>query len=523
MKKIKKIKLKNYKKFDVFESSFNDSINLLIGDNEAGKSSILSAIDLVLAGSRSKLESVGLSNIFNTDCIKSFLASGNDLNALPDLFIEVYLEEGDNHDLNGKNNSDNITTDGLKLYCGPSQEFLSEIADILKETEASFPFEYYSIKFTTFAGEPYYPHKKYLNHILLDSTQINTEYAVRQHVSSLYNASVDGKEKHAHQHYYRNDRIAFKNSVLKDLNIKIDDYDFELRNDGKNTLESELTITEEGIPIESKGKGRQCFIKTEFALNRKTSDNKRELHAILLEEPENHLSHTNMKKLIMVIDNSNSKQLFIATHSSLVSSRLDLKNAILLSSNSNVPLSLSDLDQPTADFFMKAPDNNVLEFVLSKKIILVEGDAEFILIEAMYQKLYGISFDESNVHIISIGGTAFKRYLNLATALDIKTAVIRDNDGDYEKNCKLSYNKYNLDNIKIFADSNNENYTFEVCLYQNNVDLCEKLFSKERKVLSVQDYMLSNKTEAAFKLLKNYSNELVVPNYIQEAFEWIKK
>jgi predicted ATP-dependent endonuclease of OLD family len=225
----------------------------------------------------------------------------------------------------------------------------------------------------------------------------------------------------------------------------------------------------------------------------------------------------------MVIDNSNSKQLFIATHSSLVSSRLDLKNAILLSSNSNVPLSLSDLDQPTADFFMKAPDNNVLEFVLSKKIILVEGDAEFILIEAMYQKLYGISFDESNVHIISIGGTAFKRYLNLATALDIKTAVIRDNDGDYEKNCKLSYNKYNLDNIKIFADSNNENYTFEVCLYQNNVDLCEKLFSKERKVLSVQDYMLSNKTEAAFKLLKNYSNELVVPNYIQEAFEWIKK
>lgn len=31
---------------------------------------------------------------------------------------------------------------------------------------------------------------------------------------------------------------------------------------------------------------------------------------------------------------------------------------------------------------MKAPDNNVLEFALAKRVLLVEGDAEFILIEA---------------------------------------------------------------------------------------------------------------------------------------------
>lgn len=34
---------------------------------------------------------------------------------------------------------------------------------------------------------------------------------------------------------------------------------------------------------------------------------------------------------------------------------------------------------------MKAPDNNILEYVLSKKVILVEGDAEFILMEALYK------------------------------------------------------------------------------------------------------------------------------------------
>ena len=35
--------------------------------------------------------------------------------------------------------------------------------------------------------------------------------------------------------------------------------------------------------------------------------------------------------------------------------------------------------------FIKAPDNNILEFILSKKVILVEGDAEYILAEALFK------------------------------------------------------------------------------------------------------------------------------------------
>ncbi len=56
LKTITKIKIKNFKKFTDFSVEFDDSINLLIGDNESGKSTILSAIDIVLSGSRSKVE-----------------------------------------------------------------------------------------------------------------------------------------------------------------------------------------------------------------------------------------------------------------------------------------------------------------------------------------------------------------------------------------------------------------------------------------------------------------------------------
>ncbi|PJA08930.1 MAG: ATP-dependent endonuclease, partial [Flavobacteriales bacterium CG_4_10_14_0_2_um_filter_32_8] len=55
MKIIEKIKIKNFGRFKELSLEFDKTLNLLIGDNESGKSTILSAIDMVLSGSRSKV------------------------------------------------------------------------------------------------------------------------------------------------------------------------------------------------------------------------------------------------------------------------------------------------------------------------------------------------------------------------------------------------------------------------------------------------------------------------------------
>ena len=75
MKIIEKIKLFNFKRFSNFEVQFTEEINLLIGDNEAGKSSLLTAIELVLSGSKSKIDSIGIDNLFNKQIINEFLVS----------------------------------------------------------------------------------------------------------------------------------------------------------------------------------------------------------------------------------------------------------------------------------------------------------------------------------------------------------------------------------------------------------------------------------------------------------------
>lgn len=516
---IKKIRLYNFKRFEFLEVDFDEKINILIGDNEAGKSTILLAIDLVSSGSRNKVEMIGLEYLFNNKVIADFLNSEKKIKDLPELKIELYLNEQNKEETKGKNNTIGNNCDGLRLICKPNDEYSQYIKQTLDKPDCVFPFEYYSISFTTFNDIAYTNYNKILKHIFIDNSQMSSEYAMKEYVKDIFNSSVnDLVEKHQLQHDYRDFKEKFKKESLSNLNKRLNaEYNFAIKSNSKSNIETDITIFEGDISIDSKGKGRQCFIKTSLALSRSGKG----LDIILLEEPENHLSHGNMKQLLKKINDTNDKQLFIATHSTLISTRLDLRKSIMLNSSSKERLLLKDLPEDTAKFFIKAPDNNILEFVLSKKVILVEGDAEYILIDAMFYKETGQTLEDAEIHIISVDGTSFKRYLDIAKILSIKTAVITDNDKKYQENCIQRYSEYNYDFIKICAEENIDRYTFEVCIYEDNKTICDDLFGK-RKTLSVIDFMLQNKAEVAYLLMDKKANEINVPNYIKDAFLWIR-
>jgi len=518
---IKRLVLRNFKRFKALELEFGPELNILVGGNEAGKTSVLQALDIVLSASRSKVEALGLETLFNAESIAEFMAGERKIECLPELLVELYLDGIDGQpDLDGRNNSKHADFLGIKMECKPVDEFSKEIGTILTEDHGSFPFEYYAVHFKTFTDDNIFPYKKPLKHLLIDSSQINNEYATREYTRSMYAAHATVVQRNLHSFEYREAKSKFKNSVFKEMNEALDTYKFDVRTSPKASVETDIIITEGNIPIDSKGKGRQCFIKTEFALRNR----KHVLDVLLLEEPENHLSHVHMCKLIERIRASEKKQLFIATHSSFIATRLNLKKVLILSEECpSRTASLKHLSQETADFFMKAPDNNLLELALCKKAILVEGDAEFILMDALYKNsAIGSCTDADGVHVISVDGTSFKRYLELAKLLGIKVAAIRDNDGDYQANCVANYADFTSASIKVFADTNDARHTFEVCIYEDNKDICNGQFLADRKTLTVQDYMLKNKTDAAFQLLEKKGAMLVAPKYIQEAVVWIR-
>lgn len=508
----------NFKKFDFLEIDFKENLNVIVGDNESGKSSILLAIDLVLSGSINKVESLGLDCLFNTNAVQTFFDT-NSYETLPELTIEMYFDLLDDEEFYGRNNTMGKNCFGISLICKPREELSKDISIILKQNAKNFPFEYYSIQFYKFGGTPYLGFKRHFKHILIDNTTINNDYATNSYIRTLYNSSVTSSEKSKHFNEYRNFKIGFKESVLSELNEKVGNgkYEFAIKNSSKANLETDLTITEENIDLQNRGKGRQCFIKTEFALQK----NEKELNFILLEEPENHLSHINMLNLIERINESKNKQLFIATHNNLISSRLDLRNSILLNSNSNVSINLKHITESTAKFFIKSPTNNILEFILSKKVLLVEGDAEYILTEKFFEIITRVKPNQANIHIISVGGTSFKRYMEVANLLKIKCAVVRDNDGNYQNNCIDNYQEYVSKEVKVFYETDNDLSTFEKSLYNANIDICNELFSAKLRTRTVQQLMLNEKTDCAFDLLENKAEKFVVPGYIEDSILWL--
>lgn len=200
-----------------------------------------------------------------------------------------------------------------------------------------------------------------------------------------------------------------------------------------------------------------------------------------------------------------------------------MRACTLLCDDASKSVRLNDISEETAKFFMKAPDNNLLQFVLSQKAILVEGDAEYILMEKFSEAVTGRTLEQNGIAVIAVDGKCFKRYLEIARRLSIKTAVIADNDHNYEANINQSYEEYingQYPNIAIFADADNNRYTFEVCIYKENKSLCDELFSPRVRTLSEQEYMQNNKSEAAYQLMLS-GKAMVIPQYILYAIRWI--
>lgn len=516
---IDKIKLKNYKQFKDLELKFNRNRNILIGENGAGKTSILEAISYILGAGTRDIENKGLQTLFNVDVIKQYLESEKKYEDLPELIVEVFVSDNTNQfKITGLHNSENnAELSGLKMTIRPNSDYADEISNILQNSVV-FPFDYYIVEFTTFDGRPYTSYNRYLRYAAIDSTRISSIHATQKFIEDYYVKVKTKEERVKLQHEFRErSNIFSQESLMTDVE---NDYQLRLNSHRGKALEEILTIQKDNIDISNFGRGDSMFLNIDFALSR-TKEN---TSIILIEEPENHLSYLNMHRLIDKVDNTEEKQIFIATHSNMIATRLDLKNAIFIKNGKGTKL--DDLDIETSHFFQKSPDNSALNFILANKVVLVEGNAEYILLDSFYNHLIKKEMYKNDIAMISVGGLSFKRYLELAQKLDKKVVVITDNDKDYKKNITDQYADYISSSIQVYAPKEEDEYTLEVSLYKCNDEFLDKYLQTPQMRNGTQDYMLKNKAEAAFRILNileedNRYSEFNIPAHIEEAYKWI--
>src|SRR5262249_37025939 len=132
------------------------------------------------------------------------------------------------------------------------------------------------------------------------------------------------------------------------------------------------------IPIPLVGKGEQNSVKIKLAM-----ENSAETHIFLIEEVENHLSHSNLNMLIKHIsDRRKDRQLLITTHSSFVLNKLGIDSVLLF--RNGVTTTLKALTPETLDYFMKLPGFDTLRLILSKRAILVEGPSDELIVQKAF-------------------------------------------------------------------------------------------------------------------------------------------
>lgn len=540
---ISKIYIENFKLFkSSFELELNQGINILVGNNDAGKSTIIEAIHLALTGlySGKYLKNELSQYIFNKEIIDEYIESlkkGNTPQKPPHILIEIFICGEDLALFEGNENHKNTKECGFSFKVEFDENYKEEYESLIKLGEIkTLPIEYYKISWSTCARQEITPRIIPIKSALIDSSNNKFQNGSDAYISRIIKELLDTKEvveiSQAHrkmkEHFMGENVIQKVNEKIQKTS-KITEKNIELSVElsSKNAWESSLVTNVDDIPFHFIGKGEQSILKTQLALNHKKTQN---ANIVLMEEPENHLSYSKLNQLISAInEHTSQKQILISTHSSFVINKLGLKNLILL--NDKKTTKFNNLSKDTYNYFKKLSGYNTLRLILCRKAILVEGDSDELVVQKAFMLENGNKLPiESGIDVISVG-TSFLRFLEIAEKINIKVVVVTDNDGSIEalnKKYKDYLGENKKVNIKICFDKekyegNMENFNYNtlepVILRANNLEILNKILGKNYKEENdLLKHMKENKTECALKIFE--TDELInFPQYILDAIK----
>lgn len=510
----------------------NESVNIFVGENDSGKTTILEALSMGLTGkiNGSSIMSKLTADWFNLDIrnqYKDKIEKGETA-TLPNIDVEIFfagLSENDsffNH-YRGSNNSLREDDIGVKISIKFNDEYCETYKQLLEEKKIiDIPIELYKVEFSSFAQPEYYITKTANKIAIIDTTKKDYGTVLNRFVSnSIANYLSEEDETNLRLAYRGNRKEFIESPVVENLNSKLkEEYKFGNREIGLNLREgeiddwkNEMSLSVDKIPFENAGFGTQNMIKSEMVFNQNS-----DVDFLLLEEPENNLSYSNMSILISKLADNKSKQLFISTHSSFVANKLGLNNLHLVSNMQTK--SLTELPKEAYDFFVKLPGYNTLRVLLANKIILVEGPADELIIQRAYLDTYRKMLIDDGIDVMSVNGTAFKSYCELAKLIDKHIVIVTDNDGSLQK-VHERYDKYN-DVISLCVEEDEVLNTLEPSVLNENKEKLndfKSIIYKGKKDLDYDElceFMLNNKAEWAMRVFQS-EEKISYPAYIKKA------
>lgn len=530
---ITKVKISGYRIFREFELTPNLKFNLIVGANESGKSTLMEAIVLALTGRiNGRRASEELNPYwFNTNLVEDFVQKRRDSEriAFPEIRIELFFEDRDDlQQLCGAINSEVPTKacPGITMRIQPNPDYSDDLENWAQDPSMILPVEYYLDDWRDFADNKITYRPRQLVTAIIDSRTVRSTSGIDYHLREILSDHLEPAERAAISLAYRQVKASLSGDALSDVNKRISDLHASLHDQpislamdqtARTSWEGAVTPHVDKVPFSMSGQGQQAAIKISLAMNRQSE----RANFVMVEEPENHLSHTSLAILLSRMSSlaGDQQQLFVTTHSSFVLNRLGLDSLLLVGPNkaSKIP----DLNPDTVSYFQKLPGYDTLRMVLASKIVLVEGPSDEIIFERVFKDIYGFRPIECGIDVLSMRGLSLARCLELCAALDKQVAALRDNDGVDPVKLRESVQDWLSDGRReLFIGAVEHGETLEPQLLHFNEEELLRLALKITPRADLLTWMTREKTESALRIAES-SQVITPPDYMRAASEFI--
>lgn len=546
---IEKIELENFRKYEKLNVEFNPNLNVLVGENNAGKTAIIDAIRILL-GTQSNdyykikrsdfyYDGMNFRNKFKITCFIKGISNAeggkfleflsfkkNENNEENDAYIKIEMIANFKNDriysdtFIGNINDEEI---GYRIPGEIKEFFRVAFLKPLRDAESQMVAKRNSRLSQILSNID--------NDILNDSDDNSLKKILNDANNEIKRTTDEIKIKSIG----KNDEtpiIDIINEFINEANPENENLNanFQIQDDSLRDILEKLSI-EFKEPNEGLGIENLLFIAVEFLLLRNSTY--LGLKTVLIEEIEAHLHpQTQMNLINYIVENYSKKesgQIIMTTHSPNITSKVNIEDIIMCKGDDVFSLKPTDtkLEKGDYKFLSRFLDVTKSNLFFSKKIILVEGDAENLLIPTLAKIILGDTLESKGISVINVGSTAFLRYSRIFQRNDdrdigVKVAIItdldikrKDNEKDEElarrekeeKERKEKYYNYKS-NIKAFVSPKR---TLEYCIACSDLlkeDLVFSMFLAKKEMNSGKNPDSEQKKEEAEDEKNKFLNSL---------------
>lgn len=284
---IRRVAVRNYRLFRKLDLDLSPGINILVGRNDTGKSTLIEAITLALTGRLHgrAFEQELSPHLINRDATEEYVATlrgGGPGPTPPAIVIEVYLNDADAAEiLRGTNNLSGENTCGIRLHARLSPDFSEEYRSFVSRPASVrlVPTEYYTVEMFGFSGNRISSRSVPVDARVIDASTIRLQSGIDYHLQQIIRGNLDPRDRVELSRQYRSLREEFsEKEAVKAINKRLAATDVELT-DRKLSLsidisqrynwEANLVAHLDDHPFDLIGKGAQNALKTLLAIGQK--------------------------------------------------------------------------------------------------------------------------------------------------------------------------------------------------------------------------------------------------------------